>query len=217
MCLDLPCQLVIGQVLWGTFVKLCVRLEGQLVVRDMRRRQATHRGNVGGRRCKVLSRKGEHEIDIDAPETGGGRVVERGDNILRPVDAAEHHEHPGVETLGTYRYAIYARGAEAREISALEGAGIDLHRYFAVVGKPEFDARGLEDSFDVRRAKEARGAATQVDTLYCAFFGAPGFRREIGEYCGYVLLERRLVTGSMRVEVAIRALANTPGQVDIQA
>ncbi len=89
MLLDLPGQVILRQTFGWPIVELGVRLEGELIIRDMRRRQTAQLHDVPDCASQVLPGQGKHEINVDAVETGCAGIIKGRDNIPRPMNTSQ--------------------------------------------------------------------------------------------------------------------------------
>jgi hypothetical protein len=116
------------------------------------------------------------------------------------------------------RQARDARRAEGTEAVFLEGAGVGLHRHFAARRQRQARADVGQQPVDGRGRKQAGRAPANEDAVHLA---TPDQRQrgfQVGAQGVQVaLLGQGLaaVTG-VRVEVAVRAFAQAPGNVHVQ-
>ncbi|MNY32246.1 hypothetical protein D3C86_1664500 [compost metagenome] len=108
-----------------------VRLQRQVVHRQVR-------GAIGQRRFEVahaflhgLARQRVHQVEVDVVETGLGDLDGRA-RLALAVDAAQRLEMPVAEALDADRQPVDAARAVAREPLGLEGAGVGFHRDLGV-------------------------------------------------------------------------------------
>ena len=108
-----------------------VRLECEVIDRQMRRRHCQRGGNVGARLLRALARQPVHQIEIEVVEILA-RDVDGAARLVLIVDAAERLEVRSVETLDADRQAVDAGRAVGTEFFSFEGAGVGFERDFRV-------------------------------------------------------------------------------------
>jgi hypothetical protein len=119
-------QVVVGQRR-RRVVERRVRLQRQVIGRDVADPAADRRGDVGFGLCQRLTRQRVHQVEIDALEIGQ-RQFDRAPRFGAVMDAAQRGELGVVETLHADRQPGHAGGAEGGELGRFGGAGIGLER-----------------------------------------------------------------------------------------
>ena len=168
-----------------------------------------------------LLRQRVHQVEVDVVEAGVLRQFHRCVGLAAVVDAAQALQAAVVETLDTDAQAIHARRAIALEAAVLGGAGVGLQGDLGPGCEAQPRARTLQEAVDAHRREQAGGAATEKYRVHRA---APDQRQievEVGQQRVHVSIERQRAAAFsrlelVRVEVAVRAFAHAPRQVDVQ-
>src|SRR5690606_26068863 len=137
---------LVGQ-LGRLLVKQRVRLQGELVVRDVLGLKRDGGVDVGGGLVAALARQAEHDVDVEVVEPGRARRLHRRTGAARVMDAPDVLEQPVVEALHADRQAVDASRAIAGEAGAVAGAGVGLQRDLDAVD----ERRAGGDAIDHRR------------------------------------------------------------------
>ena len=191
-----------------------VGFERELVPADVLRGERGGLAEVGKRAGDVLSGQGKHEVQIDALKARFFGDGDGADGFVAVVDAAERVQLRRVEALHADGKAVHARRAVVGEFGLFEGAGVGLQGDFAVLWQRALPVDAVEQRGDGCGTKEARRAAADEDAFYRARVEVV---REVSEQVPDVT---RFVNGAaqrVRVEVAVRAFAHAPGDVDVEA
>src|SRR6185295_9761369 len=114
------------------------------------------------------------------------------------------------EALDAHREPVDARVAEARELLALERAGIRFHRDLGVRRTGHARAYARQQSIDRSRREEARRSAANEDRDDAPAPDRRQRRLEIGEQRVDVSRFGHIAARLVRVEIAVRALPETP-------
>ncbi len=184
----------------------------------MRRAEGERGAHVRQRLADVLLRQRVHEIEVHVAEERhrgfGGRC-----RFVGIVHAPERHELTGREALHAEREAIDAGLAKARELVALEGPRIRFERDLGIglQRHPRADAR--EQTIDRRGREQARRAATDEDADHPAAPDAGQRELEVAQQgvdIGTFGQRFRAAADLVRVEVAVRALAQAPRHVHVE-
>jgi hypothetical protein len=132
------------------------------------------------------------------------------------VHPSERLQRSPVERLHADREPGHAGVAEGPELRPLERARVRLERDLRVGIERQPGAHRIEQARDGRSRKQARRATTDEHRVHPASPDQRQRRLQVGHQRIDIRLERRLATRFMRVEVAVRAFADAPGQVDVQ-
>src|SRR6185437_12614581 len=142
-----------------------VRLERELVERQVRRLESERGGKIVGAAGERLARQGVHQIDVERLERKA-RFLDRGARFGAVVNTPERPKHRVVEALHADRQAGHAGIAEGSKAVALEAARIRLERDLATGLERQAGADRDEETLDLRRREEARRAAADEDSVH---------------------------------------------------
>jgi len=177
----------------------------------------TRNGAFDIRRCfgKALPGQPIHDIEVDIIEIAL-RNFDCGARLAVVVDAAERLEMARIEALDADRQPVDARRAEHLEFLRLECAGVRFERDLGVDSERHARAHRADDLLDACRREHARRAAAEKHAVDLA---AP-YQRQRGlkigdERVDVTLLGNRLAR-LVRIEIAIRAFAQAPRNVDVE-
>ena len=163
-----------------------------------------------------LLRQRVHQVEVEIVEAGVLRQLDRRLRLAAVVDAAEPFQAAVIETLDAEAEAIDAGVAVALEAAVLGGARIGLQGDFAPRGEAQPRTGALQEAVDEFRRHQARGTTAEKHRLHGA---APDQRQvevEVGQQRIDVGGERQLAAALVRVEIAVRAFAHAPRNVDVQ-
>jgi hypothetical protein len=207
-------HVVVGQAAAGTW-RTGVRLHRQVVDRQVRRQHRQRLRQVALEAGEVLAGQRVHQVEVERVE-GQRRFFQRGDGLRPVMHAAQGLQVRVVEALDTERQARDAGIAVGAEAVALEGAGIGLERDLAAGLQLQPRAQVAHQPFDGGGREQAGRAAADEHAVHGA---APHQRQrgiQVGQQRVEVAVERRLARCHLvRVEVAVRALAQAPRQVHV--
>ena len=217
-------QVVVGQGRRSR-CKQRVRLERQVVIRQVRRLEGQRLAQVGAQCRQRLARQRVHQVDVVGLESVGRRL-DRASRLVRIVDAPDCRQRIVGETLHADRQPSDARLRVGPKARRLEGAGIGLHRDLGARGQPEPRANHRQQPLDRIGREQARRAAADEHRLHRAAPDQRQRRLEIGlqraEVAGLGDRLRvaehfvRVAEHFVRIKVAVRALAHAPWQVHVQ-
>ena len=120
-----------------------------------------------------------------------------------------------VETLDSDRKAIHAGCAKIAKFFCFKGTGVGFQCDFGIRFQRHAGAHGGEDVVEAACGKNARRATAEKNRVHAP---APDFRQgvvEIGNERVDVLALLRYSLLLVAVEIAVRALADAPGNMDI--
>jgi hypothetical protein len=132
------------------------------------------------------------------------------------VDAAKAGQATVVEALHAERKAIHASGKVGLETIMLHRARIGFQSHFKAWCELQPRCAAIEDRADVRGIEQARRSPAEEHAGHRA---APDQRQiliEIGEQRGNVVALGQFALQPMRIEIAVRAFAHAPGNVDVE-
>ena len=215
--LHVPGEVVVGNALGRPRGIDGIRLEGELVMRDVRRRQRNGARHVGFRHRQGLAGQGVHQVEIEILEPRLPRQRDRIDRLAAVVDAAQPCQAAVVETLDAEAQPVDAGLPVVPEASVLGGAGVGLECDLGIGREAQARRGAFEEPGDRRGRKQARRTAAEEHAVHRA---APDQRQvliEIGQQRIHVGIERRRAALEfVRVEIAVRTLSHAPGQVHVQ-
>jgi hypothetical protein len=156
-----------------------------------------------------------HQVEVEIVEAGGARHVGGADGFIAVVDAPERPQLGGLEALHANRQPIDAEAAVVAEFRLLEGARVGFQGDLDVIGEPDPLPHAFEDSFQRAGGEQARRAATEKDrrqpaALYLLQIGIQVRQQRVD-----ISVFGQRGAGSMGVEVAVRAFAHAPGDVNV--
>ena len=132
------------------------------------------------------------------------------------MNASQRFEMPRIETLDADRQPVDAGGAERAEFFGFERAGVGFERDFRVSRKRHARAHGSEYLLYARRGKNAGCAAAEKNRVNLA---TPDLRQrgfEVGDQRINIALLGDRITRLVRIEIAVRAFAHAPRDVDVE-
>ncbi len=209
-------QVLVGQPGRRPAAEYRAGLERQLIVRDMSRPQRERGAHVRHRASLVLTRQGIHEVQVEVAQARRMQFLGGGAGVLHAVDASEPLEHGRRETLRAQRYAVDAGGAVVGEAAALDGPRIRFQRDLGGGGQRQAAAQPVEQPRQRGRLEQARRAAAQEDAGDRAPGNSGQLRVQILEQGVEVGRLRQVPVQGVRIEIAVRALAHTPGEVQVE-
>ncbi len=157
-----------------------------------------------------------HQVQVEVIEPCLSRHARRTHGFVTVVDAAEGLKLFLLKALDTDRQPIDPQLAIGDKLLLLEGARIRLKGDFDVGGERDalFDA--LQQTPEGFGAEQARRPATEENRSQLTAIHRMQILIEIGQQRVDVFLLRQHRAGGVRVEIAIRAFAHTPRNVDVQ-
>ena len=193
-----------------------IRLDGQLIPGQMRGFQCQRGFQIAQRVGHTLAGQAVHQIEIEIVEAGFDGPFRRAPRFQLAVNATEPLQLRGIEALHANRQAIDAGLAKALELARFGGAGVGLHGDFDIAHEWQQRADTGQQSIHCVRREQRRRAATNENAVDAS---APDPRQillQITQQRVDVLRLRDLAFALMRIEIAIRAFAHTPGDVHVQ-
>ncbi|SVK46189.1 Uncharacterised protein [Acinetobacter baumannii] len=193
-----------------------VRLDGQLIPRQVRRIEGDSLAQIVQRLFQRLIRQAVHQIEVEAAQAKIGRQRRRTFGFFRAVDAPQTVQLLGAEALHPDGDAVDAGALVAAEAIGLHGAGIGFHGDFGVVGDANARPHAVQQGLHCLGAQQAGGAAADKDS---ADFPAAGQRQvgiQIRQQMIDILLMRHVTLQRMGVEIAVRAFLHAPRDVDVE-
>ncbi len=216
MFLHVPGAVLVGNAARRPREEHRVRLQGELVVRDVRGRQRERALQVMFGLGQGLFRQRVHQVDVEVVVAGIPGQLHRALGLAAVVDAAQAPERVVVEGLDAEADAVHPGRAVAVEAAVLGGAGVGLQRHFQVRREPQPRAGLLQEAVDRLGREQAGGAAAEE---HAADHPAPDQRQvlvQVADQRVDIGVERQRALAGMRVEIAVRAFAHAPGQVHVQ-
>ncbi|MNT12013.1 hypothetical protein D3C72_1469210 [compost metagenome] len=193
-----------------------VRFQGQLIPRQVCRFQGDGCAQVGQGIVQGLIRQAMHQVQVEVVEPGLPRHTGGAYGFVTVVNPSQGLELFLLKALNTDRQAIDPQFPVRHELVLLECPRIGFQRDFDVAGKRNalFDA--FEQTTQRISAEQAWRAATKENRAQLTTINGVQVLIEIGQQCVDVLFFRQHGAGGVGVEVAIRAFAHAPRDVDIQ-
>ena len=192
-----------------------VRLDGELIGRDVRRAGARRLANVGARHVDALPRQAVHQVDVDVVECRERRR-DGAPGLVCGMNAPERAQHAIVEALHADGDAIHAGVAEATETARLHRPGIRLERDFRAGLERQARAHAGEQCVDRFRREQAGRAAADEHARKAPTPDRRQLAFEVEQQLLDVRLFRQRARALVGIEVAIRALAHAPRDVDVE-
>ncbi|MNI30002.1 hypothetical protein D3C73_838310 [compost metagenome] len=193
-----------------------VRFQGQLIPRQVCRFQGDGCAQVGQGIVQGLIRQAMHQVQVEVIEAGLPRHAGGTYGFVAIVNPAQGLEFFLLEALDADRQAVDPQFPVRHELVLLERTRIGFQRDFDVAGKGDalFDA--FEQATQGIGTEQARRATTKEDRAQFTAMDGVQVLVEIGQQRVDILLFRQHRAGGVGVEVAIRAFAHTPRDVDVQ-
>jgi len=164
-----------------------------------------------------LPRQAEHQIQVEIVETGCLCHFGGADGFLAAVDASQRLQVPVVEALRADGQAVDTGLAEASELAAFRRAGIGFEGDFRLRGQGQPRGDAFQQGGDGFGAEQAGCAAADEHGLHGAPRGLWQILVEVGQQRLDIGLLGQGAFRRVGVEIAIRAFADAPGNVDVQA
>ena len=139
-----------------------VRLDRQLIVRDVRRRKRNRRAHVILRLRERLAGQREHQVQVVVVDTRRGDGLQCGQRFRATVNPSDPAQQRIVETLHPQRDAVDSGGAVRRETVVLDRAGVGFERDLGVRRQQHQAADARQQAVDLVRAKQAGCSATET-------------------------------------------------------
>ena len=157
-----------------------------------------------------------HQVQVEVVETCLAGHVGGAYRFIAVVDPAQRLELFFLKALDADRQAVDAQSAVGDELLLLEGSGVGFEGDFDVAGKRNALLHTFEQAAQGLGAEQARCTATEEDRAQFAAVNGVQVLIEVGQQGVHILLFRQHGAGSVGVEVAIRAFAYAPRNVDVQ-
>ena len=157
-----------------------------------------------------------HQVKVDIVEAGILRGLDGALGVAAGVDAAQTLQATVVETLHAKAQAVDARGAVAGKRAMFHRAGVGFQRDFRVGGKPQARAGLLQKTINRLRWEQGRRAATKEHAMHHSAPHQRQIKIQIGQQRINIGLDGQRALGRVRIEIAIRAFAYAPRQVDVK-
>ncbi len=214
--LHVPGSVFIGDALRRPREEHGVRFQGQLVVRDVGRLQRERAFQVGLGSGQGLLRQRVHQVDVEVVVARILRHLHRALGLATVVDAAQSFQRGIIKALDAEAEAVHPGRAVTIKATVLGGARVGLQGDLGIRRKAQAGTGLLQEAVD-RLGREQAGRAPPEE--HAADHPAPDQRQVLVEVAHQridVGIEGQLALGLVRVEVAVRALAHTPGQMHVQ-
>ena len=205
-----------------------VRLDGEVVGRDMRRRKTDRGIDVFHGLHQRLSRQRVHQVKVYVVEARLGDL-NGGARLRGVVDAAERLEMRRVEALDADRQPVDAERAKLGELARLECSRIRFQGDLCIRRELQAGADGRQQFIETARRQKRRCAAAKKHRVDRASpdlrqgpFQVGDQRSDVALFQCAIEIQQRAVAGGlhpfrlMRIEIAIRTLANAPGDVYVE-
>ncbi len=159
-----------------------------------------------------LAGNGKHEIDVKVVKAGPAQRVERAENHVAGMHAAEPLKQVLVKRLDAHRDAVHAPVAQQLCLVGGDGGGVALHRPFGGGGKLVIP-QACEDLLPLFQAEQGGRASAKKDRLRLQV------RRDEVQLAqqGLNVAFNLGTVGGFGEEGAVFALVRAEGHVDIQA
>ena len=176
----------------------------------MLRLQLDRRCNVLHRHLERLAGQREHDVDIDIVKAGRLRVRNGLRYFRWPVNTSQALQGARIETLCADGKSIHARLPIAIEIVVLDRARVRLHRDFDIGRQRQMLGDTVEDCADFGATEKTWCTAANEHTADCPPICANSLKLDVLYKRADVSITRRRITGFVRIEIAVRTLANAP-------
>ncbi|MCY1411947.1 hypothetical protein D9M71_273430 [compost metagenome] len=182
----------------------------------MRRAQRDGLAQVAQGVVQRLVGQAVHQVEVEVVEPGIARHVGGANGLVTVVDAAQGFELGLLEALDADRQAIDAQLPVGFELLLLERSGVGFQGDLDVPGKRDALLHTHQQAAKGAGAEQARGAAAEEDRADRAAINGAQFLVQVGQQGIDVRFFRQLGGGGVGVEVAVRAFAHAPGDMDVQ-
>ena len=174
--LDVPGRVLVGDPLRWPGKERGVRLQGELVVADVRRLQGEGTLQVAFGHGQVLAGQGVHQVQVEVVQAGVLGQLHRRLGLGAVVDPAQPLQAAVVEALDAEADPVHPGGAVAVEAAVLGGAGIGFQGDFGLRCEAQPGTGRLQEAVDGIGREQARGAAAEEHRMHGA---APGQRQVV--------------------------------------
>ena len=140
-----------------------------------------------------------------------------GTRLGSAVDTPQHTEACVIETLHTDRKSVDARSPVVDEPMRLDGTWIGLERDFRVGHEAEAIVDAVDEGRNSSTIKQARRTTADEQAQGRGPWLSCKLDVEITQQCADIGALVDVTAERMRVEITIRALTHTPGDVDVDA
>ncbi|MNZ83191.1 hypothetical protein D3C78_1019130 [compost metagenome] len=182
----------------------------------MRRAQRDGLAQVAQGVVQRLVGQAVHQVEVEVVEPGIARHVGGANRFVTVVNAPQGLKLGLLEALDADRQAIDAQLPVGLELLLLERPGIGLEGDFDIAGKRDALLHTLQQPAQSAGAEQAGGAAAKEDRADRPAIDSAQFLVEVGQQGIDVRLFRQLRRSRVGVEVAVRAFAHAPGNMDVQ-
>ena len=163
-----------------------------------------------------LAGQAEHQVQVKVIEAGVVCGLGRAYCLSTGMNTADLFQQAVLEALYTNRKAVDAGLPKSLEMFAVNSTRIGLQGDFRIWNQWHACADTTEQLIHVIRCKQAGSAAADEHRLHRSAPGCGQILFKVAQQGADVALLRDVITCLVRVEVAVRALAYTPGYVDVQ-
>ena len=163
-----------------------------------------------------LFRQRIHQIQVQIDDPGILGLLDRTVSLGRVVDAADALERSIVETLHAETDAVDAGTTVIRKRPMLDRAGIGFLRDLDARREIQPRADAVQDARDSVRREQARCAPTEKNRLQFAPLRQRQVLIQVAQQRSDVLFLRQRLRRVVRIEIAVRAFAHAPGDVDVE-
>ncbi|MNV25249.1 hypothetical protein D3C71_1163410 [compost metagenome] len=215
LLVDVP-QSVIFRQLGGLGGERGVRLYGELIPGEVRRRAVDGLLQIIEGVLQALIRQAVHQIQVEGGQLDGVGQLGCLARLLRAVNAAEAGQFFLLEALHPDGDAVDACPLEAGELVRLHRARVGLHGDLAIRGQGDACAHPVQQRLHGFHGEQTRRTTADEDGGEWTPLGPVQILIQILQQGGHVLEVGQLPLLGVRVEVAVGALLDAPGHVDIE-
>ncbi|MNX75728.1 hypothetical protein D3C86_1072140 [compost metagenome] len=193
-----------------------VRLYGELIPGEMGRRAVHGLLQIIEGVLQALIRQAVHQIQVEGGQLDGMGQFGGLACLLRAVDTAEAGQLLLLEALHPDGDAVDAGALEAGELVRLNRARVGLHGDLAIRGQGDAGTHPVQQRLHGFHREQTRRTTADKDGGERAPLGPVQILAQILQQGGHVLQVGQLPLLGVGVEVAVGALLDAPGHMDIE-
>ncbi|CRM80693.1 hypothetical protein [Pseudomonas sp. 22 E 5] len=193
-----------------------VGFQRQLIPRQVRGLQRDGLAQVAQGIVQRLIGQAVHQVQVEVIEPGLAGHTSGAHSLIAIMDAAQRLKLLLLEALDANGQAIDPQLAVRHELLLFEGAGVGFQGDFDIACKRNTGLHALEQAAQCGGAEQARRTATEEDRTQFAAVNRVQVLIKVGQQCVHILFFRQHFARGVGVEVAIRAFAYAPRNVDVQ-
>ena len=194
-----------------------IRLNRQLIPRQVRRVELDGLAQIVQRFIQRLVRQAVHQVEVEAAQTEAGGQMRRAFRLGRAVNTSQTLQLCLAKALHADGDPVDPRALILDKAIGLHGAGVGLHGDLGICCQRQAGANAVEQGPHRRPGEQARRTAADKNSPDFTALGVVRVGPQIVEQVLHVVVVRYLALQRVRVKIAVRALLHAPRDVNIQA